>query len=80
MTFRASFSAENHSSDHVVKCLLKFRLQEVVLENGTEAFAVWQNPPPPVYMQFYFFNLTNPQEVLSGDRPVVIELGPYTYR
>ncbi|KAF4077037.1 hypothetical protein AMELA_G00203520 [Ameiurus melas] len=54
--------------------------REVVLENGTEAFALWQDPPPPVYMQFYFFNLTNPKEVLSGDRPAVIELGPYTYR
>lgn len=62
------------------KCLLTFYQQEVVLENGTEAFALWQDPPPPVYMQFYFFNLTNPKEVLSGDRPAVIELGPYTYR
>ncbi|KAI5091412.1 lysosome membrane protein 2, partial [Silurus meridionalis] len=54
--------------------------REVVLENGTEAFAAWQDPPPPVYMQFYFFNLTNPKEVLSGERPAVVELGPYTYR
>uniref|UniRef100_A0A8C2KB83 Uncharacterized protein n=1 Tax=Cyprinus carpio TaxID=7962 RepID=A0A8C2KB83_CYPCA len=35
----------------------------LVLENGTEAFSVWRTPPPPVYMQFYFFNLTNPAEV-----------------
>ncbi|TSK72059.1 Lysosome membrane protein 2 [Bagarius yarrelli] len=54
--------------------------REVVLENGTDAFDVWKDPPSPVYMQFYFFNLTNPEEVLSGDRPAVIELGPYTYR
>ncbi|XP_062868044.1 lysosome membrane protein 2c [Trichomycterus rosablanca] len=53
---------------------------EVVLENGTDAFAVWQDPPPPVYMQFYFFNLTNPDEVLAGEKPAVLELGPYTYR
>ncbi|KAM3874528.1 lysosome membrane protein 2c [Diretmus argenteus] len=54
--------------------------REVVLKNGTEAFAAWENPPPPVYMQFYFFNLTNPLEVLDGDRPAVVEIGPYTYR
>ncbi|XP_051536921.1 lysosome membrane protein 2c [Myxocyprinus asiaticus] len=65
----------------VFQNLLNNRIKkEVVLENGTEAFSVWQNPPPPVYMQFYFFNLTNPTEVLDGDKPSVIQIGPYTYR
>ncbi|KAM3599815.1 uncharacterized protein V6R79_011979 [Siganus canaliculatus] len=54
--------------------------KEVVLKNGTEAFKAWENPPAPIYMQFYFFNLTNPIEVLAGDRPAVVEIGPYTYR
>nr|XP_019937302.1 PREDICTED: lysosome membrane protein 2-like [Paralichthys olivaceus] len=54
--------------------------KDVVLENGTEAFKAWENPPAPIYMQFYFFNLTNPMEVLDGDRPAVVEIGPYTYR
>ncbi|XP_065099686.1 lysosome membrane protein 2c [Paramisgurnus dabryanus] len=54
--------------------------QEIVLVNGTDAFSVWQNPPPPVYMQFYFFNLTNPAEVLDGSKPSVVQIGPYTYR
>ena len=51
-----------------------------MLENGTDSFEAWKNPPPPVYMQFYFFNLTNPLEVLQGDRPAVLQSGPYTYR
>ncbi|XP_067340661.1 lysosome membrane protein 2c isoform X2 [Channa argus] len=54
--------------------------REVVLKNGTEVFEAWENPPAPVYMQFYFFNLTNPQEMLDGERPAVVEIGPYTYR
>ncbi|CAL8277851.1 unnamed protein product [Merluccius merluccius] len=54
--------------------------KEVVLKNGTDSFEAWKDPPPPVYMQFYFFNLTNPLEVLQGDRPAVQEIGPYTYR
>ncbi|KAG9354108.1 hypothetical protein JZ751_012232 [Albula glossodonta] len=54
--------------------------EEIVLKNGTDAFEAWVNPPPPVYMQFYFFNVTNPIEVLNGERPAVFELGPYTYR
>ncbi|XP_022072008.2 lysosome membrane protein 2c [Acanthochromis polyacanthus] len=53
---------------------------EVVLKNDTEAFEAWENPPAPIYMQFYFFNVTNPLEVLDGDRPAVVEIGPYTYR
>ncbi|KAK2872218.1 hypothetical protein Q8A67_022115 [Cirrhinus molitorella] len=65
----------------VFEKLLNNRIKEqVVLENGTEAFSVWQDPPPPVYMQFYFFNLTNPAEVLDGDKPFVQQIGPYTYR
>ncbi|XP_077132234.1 lysosome membrane protein 2 [Ranitomeya variabilis] len=51
-----------------------------VLKNGTEVFNDWVNPPPPIYMQFYFFNVTNPLEVLGGEKPVVDEIGPYTYR
>uniref|UniRef100_A0A8D0GM20 Scavenger receptor class B member 2 n=1 Tax=Sphenodon punctatus TaxID=8508 RepID=A0A8D0GM20_SPHPU len=54
--------------------------QESILRNGTEAFKVWEDPSPPIYMQFYFFNLTNPLEVLTGATPMVDEIGPYTYR
>ncbi|KAM9794827.1 lysosome membrane protein 2c [Syngnathus typhle] len=54
--------------------------KEIVLKNGTDAFDAWADPPAPIYMQFYFFNLTNPLEVLDGDRPAVLEIGPYTYR
>lgn len=60
--------------------LLTLVKKEIVLKNGTEAFDVWENPPAPIYMQFYFFNLTNPLEVLDGNRPAVVEIGPYTYR
>ncbi|XP_068429658.1 lysosome membrane protein 2c isoform X2 [Clinocottus analis] len=56
------------------------KTQEIVLKNGTDTFEAWENPPAPIYMQFYFLNLTNPLEVLDGDRPAVIEIGPYTYR
>ncbi|XP_037386703.1 lysosome membrane protein 2 isoform X1 [Talpa occidentalis] len=52
----------------------------VVLRNGTETFDTWKNPPLPVYMQFYFFNVTNPEEILRGEIPRLEEVGPYTYR
>ncbi|XP_056424684.1 lysosome membrane protein 2 isoform X2 [Hyla sarda] len=54
--------------------------EATILKNGTEVYHDWLNPPPPIYMQFYFFNVTNPLEVLDGEKPVVDEIGPYTYR
>ncbi|XP_040915173.1 lysosome membrane protein 2c [Toxotes jaculatrix] len=62
---------------HFVQSMVE---KEIVLKNGSEAFEAWENPPAPIYMQFYFFNVTNPLEVLDGERPAVVEIGPYTYR
>ncbi|XP_008841758.1 lysosome membrane protein 2 [Nannospalax galili] len=54
--------------------------KNMVLRNGTEIFDSWEKPPLPVYTQFYFFNVTNPEEILSGEIPRLEEVGPYTYR
>ncbi|EHB09521.1 Lysosome membrane protein 2 [Heterocephalus glaber] len=54
--------------------------KNVVLRNGTEVFHSWEKPPLPVYTQFYFFNVTNPEEILRGEPPLLEEVGPYTYR
>ncbi|XP_026029791.1 lysosome membrane protein 2c [Astatotilapia calliptera] len=62
---------------HLVQSMVK---KQVILKNDTDAFEAWKDPPAHIYMQFYFFNLTNPQEVLDGERPAVVEIGPYTYR
>ncbi|XP_029372225.1 lysosome membrane protein 2 isoform X2 [Echeneis naucrates] len=54
--------------------------KEIVLVEGSRVFASWKTPPPPVYMEFFFFNLTNMDEFLKGAKPVVNQIGPYTYR
>ncbi|KAI2651675.1 Lysosome membrane protein 2 [Labeo rohita] len=54
---------------------------EISLTEGSKVFATWKNPPPPVYMQFFFFNVTNPNEFLKGEAKAhLTEMGPYTYR
>ncbi|KAF6132711.1 scavenger receptor class B member 2 [Phyllostomus discolor] len=54
--------------------------KNIVLRNGSETFDSWKKPPLPVYSQFYFFNVTNPEEILRGEIPRLEEVGPYTYR
>lgn len=38
------------------------------------------NPPVPVYMDFYFFTVKNPDEVSNGSKPILEEVGPYVYK
>uniref|UniRef100_A0A8C1NVM9 Uncharacterized protein n=1 Tax=Cyprinus carpio TaxID=7962 RepID=A0A8C1NVM9_CYPCA len=54
---------------------------EITLTEGSKSFATWKNPPTPVYMEFFIFNVTNPDEFLKGEaKPHVTTMGPYTYR
>ncbi|XP_069043493.1 lysosome membrane protein 2a isoform X1 [Lepisosteus oculatus] len=54
--------------------------KEITLTEGKDVFESWKDPPPPVYMQFFFFNVSNPDVFLKGGKPVVTQIGPYTYR
>ncbi|XP_005798696.1 lysosome membrane protein 2 isoform X1 [Xiphophorus maculatus] len=58
----------------------KLLKKEIVLVEGSRVFESWKSPPPPVFMEFFFFNVTNVEEVLSGKKPEVNQIGPYTYR
>ncbi|XP_060937451.1 lysosome membrane protein 2-like isoform X2 [Limanda limanda] len=54
--------------------------KELILVEGSRVFESWKSPPPPVYMEFFFFNVTNVDEFLKGAQPEVTQVGPYTYR
>ncbi|VDK48532.1 unnamed protein product [Anisakis simplex] len=41
----------------------------------------WSKPPVEAIMNFYFFNITNPDEVIyEGAKPILLELGPFAIR
>ncbi|XP_074873427.1 platelet glycoprotein 4 [Carettochelys insculpta] len=64
--------------DHLIN--KKIREQDVI-ENGTIAYENWVVPGSPVYRQFWLYDVQNPDEVMNnGSRPVLKEIGPYTYR
>ncbi|XP_073333908.1 lysosome membrane protein 2-like isoform X2 [Pagrus major] len=66
---------------HVFRNIMHNRLKkEIVLVEGSRVFESWKRPPPPVYMEFFFFNVTNVDELLAGAKPEVTQVGPYTYR
>ncbi|RWS06690.1 scavenger receptor class B member 1-like protein, partial [Dinothrombium tinctorium] len=51
------------------------------LLEGSESFEFWKEIPLPVYHKFYFFNVTNANEIERlGSKPILEEIGPFTYR
>lgn len=48
---------------------------------NTEGFKMWKETPIPMYMEFYFFNWTNPDkfEKYETIKPNFVEMGPYTF-
>ncbi|KAM8761356.1 lysosome membrane protein 2a isoform 1-T1 [Acanthopagrus schlegelii] len=65
----------------VFQTMIHSRLKkEITLTEKSQVFEGWKNPPPPVYMEYYFFNVTNPEVFLAGGKAAVKQVGPYTYR
>ncbi|XP_064481988.1 lysosome membrane protein 2-like isoform X2 [Ornithodoros turicata] len=50
------------------------------LREGTETFEKWSNVQVPIYMSFYLFNITNPEEFMNGSKARLEQVGPFVYR
>ncbi|GJQ65592.1 hypothetical protein Trydic_g7690 [Trypoxylus dichotomus] len=60
--------------------LVKMQIdQNIAIQEGTNAFEMWQKQSFPLSYKIYFFNVTNPAAVMGGDKPILKEIGPYIY-
>lgn len=54
---------------------------QIALTPGSQSYPMWKETPVPIYQKFYFFNVTNAQEIEQlGHKPQLEEIGPFTYR
>ena len=54
--------------------------QNVVLTNNSAALPNFINSSAPLYNYYYFFNITNPDEVQQHNAtPILTEVGPFVY-
>jgi len=60
--------------------LISFFYKECQLKPGTVIYKLWRNPPVPFYISIYVFDLVNEKEFLNGDKPNLIQRGPFVYK
>ncbi|XP_050445095.1 sensory neuron membrane protein 1-like [Cataglyphis hispanica] len=51
----------------------------IALKPGSEIREMWSNFPLPLDFKIYMFNITNPDEIVQGQKPIVQEVGPFFY-
>ncbi len=54
-------------------------LQDVVLIPGTVAYDGFEEMSVPIRMQYWMWDIKNPDEFLNGAIPIMEQVGPYTY-
>ncbi|XP_014231879.1 sensory neuron membrane protein 1-like [Trichogramma pretiosum] len=60
--------------------ILKLQLKrKVALKKGWMMRDTWSKFPFVVNMNFYMFNVTNPDGIKEGEKPIVQEVGPFVY-
>ena len=58
---------------------MKCFLQNVALKQGWMMREVWGKLPFSIEFCFYLFNVTNPDDIANGEKPIVQEIGPFVY-
>ena len=61
---------------HIFMYIFKTQL---ALSPLSGSFPMWQDLPTPMLASMYLFNVLNPQEVSSGAKPELEEVGPFVF-
>ncbi|XP_070538993.1 scavenger receptor class B member 1-like isoform X2 [Ptychodera flava] len=66
---------------HITSAIDSSAVHELMVINpDSQMYAGWVDPPIQMHQKFYFFDVQNKDEILQGAKPVVRQIGPYTYR
>ncbi|XP_068628131.1 sensory neuron membrane protein 2-like [Battus philenor] len=61
--------------------IVKQRVQKSVqIEESSIMFDKWRKMPMAMTFKVYIFNISNPEEVINGEKPRLAEIGPYVYK
>lgn len=52
----------------------------IVLKESSDIFGAWSKSPVPITTKIYFFNVENAKQVLQGEKAVLREVGPFTFK
>jgi len=75
------FVALGAASFPVFPDLLRWMIKkQSIIKPATQTFDNWKSPPVPSYMNMMIFTYTNPDGIVKGEKPIVKEMGPYSYR
>lgn len=55
-------------------------LKTMALPKGSDRYATWLVPPVQPHLEGYAWNVTNPDEVAQGAKPILVEVGPFIYK
>lgn len=53
--------------------------QQVQLKDGTDTRKIWTKFPFFIGFRVWLFNITNPEQIKNGAKPIVKQVGPYFY-
>lgn len=67
---------------HNVTLFTRILNEQMVLSENSKSYEFWKDTRnlPPMHLDFYFFNWTNPEDLtLPGVKPNLVQVGPYSF-